>query len=177
MTTAKTIIDSVVDSAMEASSDKPDKVTKHGTKLWLKNGQLHRVDGPAEVCRNGTVCWFMNGQLHREDGPAVISWKGDMQWYKHGKRHRLNGPAMEYSEGHKARHRGRDNFHLRDEDGGVPVCGPYGPRYFVDDRQFTEDEFYRYVDQETGEVLVPAGKTLTYDIINGRNWRRDMNTR
>jgi hypothetical protein len=50
------------------------------TRVWYKNGQLHREDGPAreefynvpgdESRRIDERRWYNNGQLHREDGPA-----------------------------------------------------------------------------------------------------------
>lgn len=57
--------------------------------------------------------------------------------------------------------------------GGVSPDNPNGPvinhsrshsgTYTVNGREFTEEEFNLYVDQETGEVLVPAGKKLEND--------------
>jgi hypothetical protein len=77
------------------------------------------------------------GQLHREGGPAIEWRDGRKYWYRYNECHRLDGPAIENEQ-------------------GVNM-------YYVDGRRFTEDEFYRYVDQTTGEVLVPPGKKLKHD--------------
>lgn len=90
------------------------------------------------ITKLGVILWRdENGHLHREDGPAVKYPGGGECWYKRGKYHRLNGPAT-------------IQIFERDD-------------YYADGRRFTEDEFYRYVDQDTGEVLVPPGKKLTHD--------------
>lgn len=75
--------------------------------------------------------------LSEVDGPAMVYPSGTQSWYIHGKLHRIGGPAIETDKGNKA--------------------------YFVDGRRFTEAEYYRYVDQDTGEVLVPSGKKLAYE--------------
>jgi hypothetical protein len=87
---------------------------------------------------NGVIRWYNAvGHLHCDDGPAYISPPtGAKGWYRDGKRHRIDGPAMEW---------------------------PDAKEWWVDGRQFTEDEFNLFVDQETGEVLVPPGKKLTHD--------------
>ena len=55
-----------------------------GTKLWSKNGALHRVDGPAMIRWNGTKKWYKNGLLHRVDGPAIEYSDGTYRWYHGG---------------------------------------------------------------------------------------------
>lgn len=72
-----------------------------GTKVWFRDGKLHRDDGPAVECANGDKFWYRNGQLHRDDGPAVESSNGDNEWYHDGRRHRENGPAIERADGTK----------------------------------------------------------------------------
>ncbi len=32
-----------------------------GTKVWTKNGQMHRENGPAVEYNNGDCEWFING--------------------------------------------------------------------------------------------------------------------
>jgi hypothetical protein len=107
-----------------------------GQKQWWVDGKLHRVGGPAVVTPWGDEQWCENGHTHRDDGPAVTS-ESHKSWYRHGRRHRVDGPAVETKDG-------------RDE-------------WWVNGRKLTEDEFYRYVDQETGEVLIPPGKKLSYE--------------
>lgn len=89
--------------------------------------------------RNGIVYWRTKkgGKLHRINGPAVEFPDGTKYWYKNDIRHRLNGPAIQHADG--------DDM------------------YYVDGRRFTENEFYKYVDQGTGEVFAPPGKRLYYD--------------
>jgi hypothetical protein len=133
MTKSKAIIDSVVDESSTYCV-----TDSRGVSRWFDNdGKVHSEgDLPAVVDPRGDKQWFRHGVLHREGGPSYISADGQKVWYSNGKCHRLDGPAVE--QGDKR-------------------------YYFVDDRQFTEDEFYRYVDQETGEVLLPPGKKLHYD--------------
>jgi len=33
-----------------------------GTKIWYKNGNLHREDGPAVVWINGNKSWYLDGK-------------------------------------------------------------------------------------------------------------------
>lgn len=95
------------------------------------------------VSPDGTVKWRNKDcKLHRRDGPAVEhparEWsQGFDEWWVDGKLHRIDGPAVESMNGHG--------------------------EWWVNGVQFTEDEFYRYVDHLTGEVLVPPGKKLAHD--------------
>lgn len=41
---------------------------------WF-TGKFHRKNGPALIYKDGTKMWYKNGYLHREDGPA-IEWGG-----------------------------------------------------------------------------------------------------
>jgi hypothetical protein len=50
---------------------------------------------------NGSKDWLQNGKLHRLDGPAVEYWDGDERWLQNGKLHRLDGPAVEWKSGYK----------------------------------------------------------------------------
>ena len=50
---------------------------------------------------NGTKRWLKNGLLHRIDGPAIDLLDGYKEWYVDGKQHRIDGPACEYSDGSK----------------------------------------------------------------------------
>lgn len=115
-------------------------VRPSGTRQWRNRYGYHRLDGPAIVFAGGGEEWWINGQLHRVDGPAVETCIGCKEWYLHDKRHRLGGPAVEY----------RSTL-------GQKI------QYWVRGVRFTENEYYLYVDQLTGEVLVPPGKKLTYE--------------
>ena len=57
----------------------------YGTKRWLLNGQLHRIDGPTRELANGTKQWFLNGKRHRTDGPAIEFADGRTRWFLNGK--------------------------------------------------------------------------------------------
>lgn len=70
------------------------EITKYGTKMWFKNGSLHRIDGPAAIHADGSTEWWQLGVLHREDGPAKDLADGEQQWWVNGTRHRLGGPAI-----------------------------------------------------------------------------------
>ena len=56
-----------------------------GSKLWYRNGQLHREDGPAAEWANGYKEWYRNDKLHREDGPAIEYADGSKLWYLNGR--------------------------------------------------------------------------------------------
>ena len=72
-----------------------------GSKQWLLNGKLHRVDGPAWEWANGKKEWWLNGKRHRVDGPAVEGADGGKEWWLNGNRHRVDGPAIEWADGEK----------------------------------------------------------------------------
>jgi hypothetical protein len=115
---------------------------EYGNKVWTLQGKLHRSSGPAEIRKDGTREWWLYGKLHRKDGPAIDrppknGYSPYKEWWLHGKRHRVGGPSV---------------------DGG-----PHWQEWHIHGREFTEREFYLYVDQLTGEVLVPPGKKLTWD--------------
>lgn len=119
-----------------------------GSYSWYKHGQLHRLGGPAYKDSSGEH-WYVDGKHHRDGGPA-ISWKnGSEHWLNNGRYHRIGGPAKVVSGGKDI----RDEYDEVDRND-----------YYVHGRRFTEDEYYSYVDQDTGEVLVPPGKKLTYEI-------------
>jgi hypothetical protein len=119
-------------------------VTENSTRQVLSNGnihwcdvdgKLHRDGGPA-IESPGSKQWYQHGLLHREGGPAVMWLGGSEEWYQHGKLHCINGPAISLSTGHM--------------------------EYYIKGQRFTEEEFYKYVDHLTGEVLVPPGKELCW---------------
>jgi hypothetical protein len=89
----------------------------NGDKFWYRDGKLHRLDGPAEEYASGTRCWYKDGKCHREDGPSCEYSNGDKIWHRHGKFHREDGPACEYSDGTKKWYR---DGKLHREDG--PAC-------------------------------------------------------
>ena len=74
-------------------------VDKDGTKRWLQNGNLHRLDGPAAQWPDGKTKWYQNGKRHRLDGPAVEWTDGTKIWYQNGELHRIDGPAVEDPNG------------------------------------------------------------------------------
>jgi len=56
-----------------------------GSKVWLLNGQFHRLDGPAIERPNGAKFWYINGLRHREDGPATEWANGRKRWFLNDK--------------------------------------------------------------------------------------------
>jgi len=66
-------------------NDEPAVIYVDGTKMWCKNGMLHRDNDPAiEEC-GGAQFWYKNGLLHRDgDLPAAIYADGSKTWYKNG---------------------------------------------------------------------------------------------
>jgi len=161
MTKSKAAIDSVVSAEV-----KPRRIKTSFGIEWRVNGKPHRTDGPAKLFHNGNTEWYINGKLHRIGGPAREWSDGGPQWFVHvkqwwvnGRLHRLDGPAEVGLSYQKWWVDGK--LHRLNGPAVVRVDGP--PHWFVNGREFTEDEFYMYVDQETGEVLVPPGKKLTHD--------------
>jgi hypothetical protein len=75
---------------------------------------------------------------------TTIFWspRGAEEWRYRGALHRTDGPAKTSYLGHEL---------------GLQQ------QYWVYGRRFTEDEFNLYIDQITGDVMVPPGKKLTYD--------------
>ena len=57
----------------------------NGTKEWVLNRILHRVDGPAREWFDGLKEWYLNGLLHRVDGPAVEYPDGRKEWWLNDK--------------------------------------------------------------------------------------------
>ncbi|QGR53586.1 hypothetical protein [Moumouvirus maliensis] len=101
------------------SKDNSYYIIKEGTKIWYKNGLIHRDELPAMICENGTQKWYQYGKYCREndlpciishhgtkiwylngrigrvgDSPAIIEPDGTKKWYKNGLLHRDNGPAI-----------------------------------------------------------------------------------
>ena len=87
------------------------------TKIYYKNGSIHRSDGPAYITEDlvkdtfhnwnnieQRIFWYKKGKLHRIDGPAYDVRYAHFwckKWYVNDKLHRLDGPAVESSNGDK----------------------------------------------------------------------------
>lgn len=111
---------------------------------------------------DGAIGWVdHDSKLHRLDGPAMIGPHGHSEvWYHHGQRHRVGGPAVEYKNGNRIWYQ-FDKLHNID---GPAVITDYSHKeWWVNGRRFTEEEFNLYVDQLSGEVLIPPGKKLRHD--------------
>lgn len=143
---AKLLVDAVTNSVKKIYNDAnglPHRLNGpaieyiDGSLVWCFHGQVHRTDGPAVQMADGHEEWQVHDQYHRDGGPAVTWANGTQEWFQHDKLHRVDGPAVTRLDG-------------KDE-------------YYVDGQPLTEEEFYRYVDQITGEVLIPPGKKLTHD--------------
>ena len=63
-----------------------EKVDRYGTKMYYKDGELHRDgDEPAVIWSDGYKEYFKNGERHRDgDEPAVIETDGTKRYYKNG---------------------------------------------------------------------------------------------
>jgi hypothetical protein len=79
--------------------------------------------------------------LHHGDGPCSAIFRysnGDVEYTSYGVLHRIDGPAVE---------------------------NPNKPgQYWVYGQRYTDVEFTLYVDHLSGEVLLPIGKRLTYEL-------------
>jgi hypothetical protein len=89
-------------------------IDEYGTKRWILDGKLHRLDGPARVWFNGAKEWFIDDKFHRIDGPAVECREYEA-WLVDGKLHRLDGPAVEYANGRKQWHIDDKCYHTQQE--------------------------------------------------------------
>lgn len=69
------------------------EVDDEGTKYWLVNGELHRIDGPAVEWACGGKEWCVEGVHHRIEGPAIYFEGRWEEWYINGELHRTDGPA------------------------------------------------------------------------------------
>jgi hypothetical protein len=115
---------------------------------------LHRLDHQVIRYQDGITEWWMHGELHREGGPAIEYPCGYKSWLTEGLLHRLDGPAvlrpcLECHLGSKCMH----------------VCWSRKvpkEEWWVKGQELTEDEFYRFVDHLTGEILMPVGRKFTY---------------
>jgi len=47
-------------------------IEKGGTKMWYKNGELHREDGPAVIHPDGTEEYYLNGIQQLPPPPSEI---------------------------------------------------------------------------------------------------------
>lgn len=61
------------------------KVSPLGTKIWYRDGVVHRDDGPAIVSYDGAESWYQNGLRHRRGAPAITEPDGTKEWWRHGK--------------------------------------------------------------------------------------------
>jgi hypothetical protein len=60
-----------------------------GSKIWYRNGLLHRFGGPALISSLGYEEWRIDGIRHRSDGPAIILLDGRKEWWINGEFHHL----------------------------------------------------------------------------------------
>lgn len=125
-----------------------------GTKMWYTDGQLHRIGQPAKVYANGGEEWYVNGNLHRDGEPAVKYACGYALWYENNLLHCLRGPAVVHECGYY-HHMGEC-----EKAYGKRLCLLDKVEWFVRGIRFTEDEFYRFVDTQTGELFIPPGRAL-----------------
>ena len=51
---------------------------------------------------DGSKIYIYDDKVHRLDGPTVVSSTGDKSWWVNDERHRLDGPAIEYANGNKS---------------------------------------------------------------------------
>jgi hypothetical protein len=118
------------------------KISKDLVKRFL--GRIytqHPTDGCSAVeFESGDKVWFKDGKIHKIGGPAII--QGSFQaWYCMGRLHRTDGPAIVRKDGDS--------------------------EWWVDGTMLSEDEFYRFVDQDTGEVLIPPNIIVSRQMNGG----------
>lgn len=60
-----------------------------------KNGKLHSINKPTVVAvKSGTKLWYKNGVLHRKDAPAIEYADGRKEWYLNGVKVRSFDPSQ-----------------------------------------------------------------------------------
>ena len=153
---------------------------------WYENGQeklrryrvddkRHRLDGPADQMwhANGEklyVGYYVDGMRHNPLGPAVQWWYGDGQeevrsYWVEGKPHRIGGPSSISwdSSGRVGHYAYNVNGKCHNLEGPAVVTHwweegwPTDTKYFVDDEQYTEEEFKNI--QAPVEVVCGGKKT------------------
>jgi len=136
--------------------DGPAVSSPEGWQEWYLDGEYHREDGPAFVWPKTEERWYLHGRLHRgpdasgEIGPAWIRADGTKEWYQDGEQHRDPGPdgeelpavvrpsgSCEYYR-HGRRHR---------EDGPAVITDNGGEQYWLDDENYSEEEWHRQVSE------------------------------
>jgi hypothetical protein len=62
-------------------------IDEFGTKRWLVDDKLHRLDGPAVEWSDGLKSWWVDGKRHRLDGPAIEWTDGIKEWWVNHKQY------------------------------------------------------------------------------------------
>jgi hypothetical protein len=119
------------------------EIDELGSKIWKKNGLIHRDDGPAVITVNGTEQWYQKNKLHREGGePAVTYPDGNQGWYQHGELHREDGPALIMQNGAMQEWYKNGIPHRLD---GPAIINPKGKmEWWVDGMEYSEQEFNKF---------------------------------
>lgn len=173
--------------------DGPAITFEDGSEEWYIHGKLHREGGPATTQKYGLCEWWQHDRRHNASGPAMTWPDGSYEYWVYGERHREDGPAIKYVTEKKRWYAfaGTDPWYfcrilpLCDSRpipncyevhfyhnsvhrlGGPAVNNPDGTQEWrVHGRKFTEDEYYLFVDQITGETFVPPGRQLYHERFN-----------
>jgi len=112
------------------------KIDDKGNIQWYQNGKYHRLGGPAVDCVDGYKVWYREGKLHRTDGPAVEDINGYKVWYQDDNLHRLDGPAIENADGSGSK------------------------EWYIDGKEYSQDEFNKITKTETKELTVEQISSL-----------------
>jgi|SRR5690606_25391203 len=88
-----------------------------------------------KVYDNRTEWYNSDNKIHRDDGPAYVHSNGYKSWWKNGKRHRDDGPAVEYPNVVK--------------------------RYFLEDIEYDEYEYFKKINSCSGKIIEVNGKKYT----------------
>lgn len=62
----------------------PAVICTNGTKIWMYDDMIHRLNGPAIIINNHTFIWYARNKMHRTSGPAYIS-KNKIEYRINGK--------------------------------------------------------------------------------------------
>lgn len=96
--------------------DLPAMIHPDGVQKWWQHGEQHRDGDKPAVISKTIQEWWQHGQRHRENGPAIVFRDGLQMWIQHDQKHRLDGPAV--------------------------TNGGSSEEYWIDNVQYTKEEFY-----------------------------------
>lgn len=63
----------------------PAVICTNGTRIWMQDDMVHRLNGPAIIIKNKVYIWYHRNKMHRTSGPAYIS-ENKVEYWINGKK-------------------------------------------------------------------------------------------